>query len=104
MRPKGAGVRPSTVGCLLLGGDDPLAVGATRAVQGGELEPLRALPTEHPGLANAEIGDHDPGGMCRSLLQVATRNSQPIGVCSTVATRSSPDMTDRRSVSAWRRQ
>jgi len=52
--------------------DDPLAVAATEAVLRGDLELLRALLTEHPGLANAETGDRRPGGMSRSLLHAAT--------------------------------
>lgn len=57
---------------MLLATDDPLAVAATLAVQRGDLDGLRALLVEHPGLARAEIGDHTPGGMRRSLLHAAT--------------------------------
>jgi hypothetical protein len=57
---------------VVLAGDDPLAVAATEAVQRGDLERLRLLLTEHPGLARAAIGDHRPGGMSRSLPHGAT--------------------------------
>jgi uncharacterized protein len=57
---------------MLLAGDDPLAVAATEAVHRGDLDRLRALLNEHPGLACAEIGDRDPDGMSRSLLHAAT--------------------------------
>ena len=57
---------------MLLGGDDPLAVAATHAVQSGDLNRLRALLVSHPGLASAEIGDRTPGGVSRSLLHAAT--------------------------------
>src|SRR5690606_21044500 len=56
---------------LVLAADDPLAVAATEAVQAGELDELRRLLDEHPGLATAYIGDH-PGGMSRTLLHAAT--------------------------------
>jgi hypothetical protein len=48
---------------VLLAGDDPLAVAATKAVQSGDLDHLRALLNEHPGLARADIGDRGPLGM-----------------------------------------
>lgn len=57
---------------MLLAGDHPLAKTATRAVQAGDLEGLRAVLEQHRGLANTVIGDLDPDGMSRSLLHAAT--------------------------------
>ncbi len=57
---------------MLLGSDEPLAVAATDAIQRGDLDALRHLLADHPGLASATIGDHTPGGMSRSLLHAAT--------------------------------
>ena len=48
---------------------EPLAVAATEAVQTGNLELLRRLLTENPGLASARIGDDR---MSRTLLHAAT--------------------------------
>ncbi len=62
----------ASVDRVLLAGDDPLAVVATEAVQSGDLDRFRALLAGHSGLARAEIGDGQPGGMSRSLLHVAT--------------------------------
>jgi uncharacterized protein len=63
---------PLASAAVLLAGDDPVAVAATEAVQNGDLDRLRALLAQHPGLARAEIGDRQPGGMSRSLLHAAT--------------------------------
>ena len=46
-----------------------LAVSATNAVQGGDLERLASLLAENPGLATARIGDE---AMSRTLLHAAT--------------------------------
>jgi hypothetical protein len=51
---------------------DPLAVAVTEAIQSGDLDRLRRLLAEHPGLATARLGDDRPGGMTRTLLHVAT--------------------------------
>src|SRR4029077_942655 len=56
---------------LLLGGDDPLAVAATTAIQSGDLDELHRLLTANPGLSTAQIGD-PPDGMSRTLLHAAT--------------------------------
>lgn len=56
---------------LVLAANDPVAVAATAAVQGGDLDRLAGLLTEHPGLATAYVGDH-PHGMSRTLLHAAT--------------------------------
>ena len=52
--------------------EDPLAVAVTEAIQGGDLDRLRRLLAEHPGLATARLGDDRPGGMTRTLMHVAT--------------------------------
>jgi len=52
--------------------DDPLAVAASRAIQGGDVKTLGRLLRENPDLATARLGDDDPGGMSRTLLHVAT--------------------------------
>ncbi len=52
--------------------EDPLAVAVTEAIQAGDLDRLRRLLAEHPGLATARLGDDRPGGMTRTLLLVAT--------------------------------
>jgi ankyrin repeat protein len=56
---------------LILQGADALALAATEAVQTGDLQTLRRLLAEHPGLATAYIGDY-PDGMSRTLLHAAT--------------------------------
>jgi ankyrin repeat protein len=56
---------------LILPGADALALAATEAVQTGDLQTLRRLLAEHPGLATAYIGDY-PDGMSRTLLHAAT--------------------------------
>jgi len=55
---------------MILAADDPVAVAATEAVQRGDLDTLRRMLDERPGLATAFIGD--PGGMSRTLLHAAT--------------------------------
>jgi uncharacterized protein len=52
--------------------EDPLAVAVVEAIRTGDLEGLRRLLEDHPGLATARIGDDGPGGTTRSLLHVAT--------------------------------
>ncbi|HEX2372805.1 MAG TPA: ankyrin repeat domain-containing protein [Actinomycetota bacterium] len=51
---------------------DPLAVAVVEAIRSGQLEELRRLLAEHPGLATARIGDDGPGGDTRTLLHVVT--------------------------------
>jgi ankyrin repeat protein len=51
--------------------EEPLARAAVEAIHVGDLEGLRRLLDEHPGLATARIGDR-PGGTTRSLLHVVT--------------------------------
>ena len=51
---------------------DPLAVAVVAAIRGGDLEGLRRLLADHPGLATARIGSDGPGGTTRTLLHVAT--------------------------------
>ena len=50
---------------LNLQADDPLAVAEAEAIQSGDVEALRRLLGEHPGLAAARIGP-------RTLLHIAT--------------------------------
>jgi hypothetical protein len=49
--------------------EDPLAVAVVEAIRGGDLDGLRRLLADHPGLATARIGGTDG---TRSLLHVAT--------------------------------
>ncbi|RYB94949.1 ankyrin repeat domain-containing protein [Nocardioides oleivorans] len=51
---------------------DPRAVAVTRAIHVGDVEGLRRLLEDDPGLAVVRLGDDDPGGMSRPLLHVAT--------------------------------
>jgi uncharacterized protein len=51
---------------------DPLAVAVTEAIRSGDLDGLRRLLGDHPGLATARIRHDRPGGETRSLLHVAT--------------------------------
>ena len=50
---------------LNLDSDEPLAVAAVKAIRGGDIEALKSLLTENPGLATARVGP-------RTLLHVAT--------------------------------
>ena len=52
--------------------EEPLARATVEAIHAGDLEGLRRLLDEHPGLATARIGGNRPGGTTRSLLHVAT--------------------------------
>ena len=51
---------------------EPLAQATVETIRTGDLEGLRRLLDEHPGLATARIGDDRLGGTTRSLLHVAT--------------------------------
>jgi hypothetical protein len=51
---------------------DPLAVAVVEAIHSGDVETLKRLLRENPGLATARLGDDDPEGMSRTLLHVAT--------------------------------
>jgi hypothetical protein len=55
-----------------IGTEDPVAVAAIAAIQGGDLPSLNRLLREHPGLAAARLGTDGPGAKSRSLLHVAT--------------------------------
>jgi hypothetical protein len=48
--------------------DEPLAVEVVRAIHEGDIQALKRLLVEHPGLAAARLGDE---GVSRSLLHVA---------------------------------
>jgi ankyrin repeat protein len=56
--------------------DDPLGVAVVEVIQKGNLETLKRLLRENPGLATARLGDDidslGEGGMLRSLLHVVT--------------------------------
>jgi uncharacterized protein len=52
--------------------EDPLAVVAVEAIHAGDIETLKRLLLENPGLATARLGDDDPDGMSRTLLHVVT--------------------------------
>jgi uncharacterized protein len=52
--------------------EDPLAVAAVDAIHAGDLETLKRLLDENPGLATVRLGDDDPDGMSRTLLHVVT--------------------------------
>lgn len=56
---------------MILPIDDPRSVAATQAIQGGDVDGLRRLLAEHPGLAGARLEDR-ARGTARSLLHVAT--------------------------------
>jgi ankyrin repeat protein len=56
---------------MILAADDPVAVAATEAVHRGDVDTLRRMLDEQPGLATAFIGEH-PDGMSRTLLHAAT--------------------------------
>jgi uncharacterized protein len=51
---------------------DPLAVAVVEAIHSGDVETLKRLLRENPGLATARLGDDDPEGMSRTLLHVVT--------------------------------
>jgi ankyrin repeat protein len=55
---------------VTLAGDDPAAAALVAAVRGGDVEGLRRLLGEHPGLAAARIRDGQ--GVLRTPLHVAT--------------------------------
>jgi uncharacterized protein len=52
--------------------DDPIAIAAIRAIQDGDVEALRRLLHQHPGLAAARLTSGAEGGVSRTLLHVAT--------------------------------
>jgi uncharacterized protein len=52
--------------------EDPLAVAAVEAIHAGDIETLKRVLLENPGLATARLGDDDPDGMSRTLLHVVT--------------------------------
>jgi hypothetical protein len=61
---------------VIIDTEEPLAIAVVEAIHVGDVEALRRLLAENPGLANAQLGG-DPdnkgdGGMTRSLLHVAT--------------------------------
>lgn len=60
---------------LTIGTEEPVAREVVTAIHAGDVEALRRLLQEHPGLAGARLGNPPPGGdptMTRSLLHVVT--------------------------------
>lgn len=51
---------------------DPVAAAVVAVVHRGDVDALRQLLSDHPGLATARFGDDDPDGMSRTLLHVVT--------------------------------
>jgi hypothetical protein len=58
------------VGMAYLDTEDALALAVVAAIHAGDVDGLRRLLEEHPGLAAMRLGDE--GGMSRTLLHVAT--------------------------------
>ena len=56
----------------IIGTDEPVAVAIVEAIQAGDVDQLKRLLADDPGLAAARLGTDDPNGMTRSLLHVAT--------------------------------
>jgi ankyrin repeat protein len=52
--------------------DEPLAAAVVASIYAGDIETLKRLLVENPGLATWRLGDDDPCGMSRTLLHVAT--------------------------------
>jgi hypothetical protein len=52
--------------------DEPLAVAVVEAIQTGDVPALKLALADNPGLAKVRLGDDEPSGMSRTLLQVAT--------------------------------
>jgi uncharacterized protein len=52
--------------------DDPIAIAAILAIQDGDVEALRRLLHQHPGLAAATLTTGREGGTSRTLLHVTT--------------------------------
>jgi uncharacterized protein len=60
---------------LIIGTEEPVARGVVAAIHAGDIEALRRLLHEHPGLASARLGNPPEGcdpTMTRSLLHVVT--------------------------------
>jgi uncharacterized protein len=49
-----------------------LAVAVTKAIQTGDIQTLKRLLHDNPGLATSRLEDDDPRGIARTLLHVAT--------------------------------
>ena len=69
-----------------IGTEEPQAIAVAEAIRGGDLEALRRLLDEHPGLATARLGDDNPGGMSRTLLDAGADIEAP-GASSVAAPR-----------------
>lgn len=58
---------------MLLRSNEPLAVATTKAIHNGDVEALRRLLAENPGLAAARVASSDPRSVgSRSLLHLVT--------------------------------
>jgi uncharacterized protein len=71
-----AAMTDHTRGPLIISTEEPVAHAVVAAIHAGDLESLRRLLAEHPGLAAARLGN-PPGGSCnagmtRSMLHVVT--------------------------------
>ena len=65
-----SGYREAVIATIDTG--DRLAVAVVAAIQAGEVDTLRKLLADNPGLATARIGDDHPEGRSRTLLHVVT--------------------------------
>jgi hypothetical protein len=63
---------PWRCGIATINTEDPLAVAMVAAIHAGEVDTLRKLLSDNPGLAAVRLGDDDPDGMSRTLLHVVT--------------------------------
>jgi uncharacterized protein len=55
-----------------IGTDEPVSVTVVEAIHAGDVDRLKGLLADNPGLASARLGTDDPNGMTRTLLHVAT--------------------------------
>lgn len=57
---------------LFIDTESSLGLAVVEAIHTGDLAALKQLLAENPGLSRARLGVHDPAGMSRTLLHVAT--------------------------------
>src|SRR5258708_12359717 len=80
--------------------EDPLAVTVVGTIHKGDVESLKHLLEDNPGLATAKLGDRNEcRGMSRSLLHVATDwpGPFPTGAATVAALISAPPALNPRS-------
>jgi uncharacterized protein len=53
---------------LTIDPEEPLAVAVVEAIRTGDVEGLRRLLADHPGLATARIGTDGPGGTTQTAV------------------------------------